>query len=556
MLRSLYSGISGMKANQTKLDVIGNNIANVGTTAFKANRVKFQDLLSQNVSSAMAPMENQGGVNPSQVGIGVQLAGIDTIAKQGNMQPTSRNLDMAIDGEGYFMVGKGPTIFDNKLTVNNASGSHNIDGTSLTDSGLDVMYTRDGAFGLDNDGNLVTANGYRILGYSMIATRGITTAGGNGFTIDAGAENANKGSLDIKFQLGTTESASFNDDGTVLTLTLLNNKDDYTAKDIQNLIKMAANNTGRDYDLSKFIVSANGTDKLDTASMTQTKAALGGENKFTFDIGDENVGKGDLTIKFTTTTGNTASAAFSADGKTLTISLGSGTAASPKTYTAADIQTAIQSQANAANNNTGLDLSKITVTANGTDEIDPSEATDDVKLVSPLKAMNMGTSSLDADGNLHYVDATAELKAEDTSLKTLRIPDTVIMNGEPMRLVSFSVSADGTVSGVLEDGSTTSLGQIAMASFKNPEGLNKLGKNLYSASANSGNATVKTGLNTTGDDNSKGYGDVLQGVLEMSNVDLAEQFTEMIVSSRAFQANGKVISTGDEILQDILNLKR
>jgi flagellar hook protein FlgE len=548
MLRSLYSGISGMKANQTKLDVIGNNISNVGTTAFKANRVKFQDLLSQSVNVAMAPMENQGGVNPSQVGMGVQIAGIDTIAKQGNMQPTSRNLDMAIDGEGYFIVGKGPTVFDNKITVNNTAGNHNIDGNSLTNSGIDAMYTRDGAFGLDNDGNLVTSNGYRVLGYSMISTRGVTSAGGNSFTIDAGAENADKGVLGIEFKLGASESASFNADGTILTLTLSNTKNNYTALDIQNLIKKSTNNV-RDYDLSKFSVIANGTDKIDIDSITKTGAIIGGNNEFTFDIGDENIGKGDLTIKFTTTTGNSVSGQFSNDGKTIILSLGSS-----GTYKASDILTAIKGAS--GTNNTGLDLEEITLTPNGLDKIDPSKATNDIKLISPLKSMYIGTNSIDSDGNIHFVDATTELKAQDTSLKTLRIPDTVIKNGEAMRLISFSVSADGTISGILEDGSATSLGQIAMASFKNPEGLTKLGKNLYSASANSGNATIKTGVNTAGDDNSKGYGDILQGVLEMSNVDLAEQFTEMIVTSRAFQANGKVITTGDEILQDILNLKR
>ncbi len=107
MLRSLYAGISGMKANQVKLDVIGNNIANVGTTAFKSSRVRFQDMVSQSMSQALAPGTNQGGVNPKQVGLGVQVAGIDTMVGQGMMQPTSRNLDVAMDGEGYLMVAKG-----------------------------------------------------------------------------------------------------------------------------------------------------------------------------------------------------------------------------------------------------------------------------------------------------------------------------------------------------------------------------------------------------------------------------------------------------------------
>ncbi|MEG0668602.1 MAG: flagellar hook-basal body complex protein, partial [Clostridium sp.] len=109
---------------------------------------------------------------------------------------------------------------------------------------------------------------------------------------------------------------------------------------------------------------------------------------------------------------------------------------------------------------------------------------------------------------------------------------------------------------VLEDGRVAALGQIAMASFNNAEGLTKLGGNLYGGTVNSGDPVLKAGVGTLGEDNSAGYGDNLQGMLEMSNVDLSEQFTDMIVSTRAFQAAGKMITTGDEILQDIINLKR
>ena len=104
MLRSLYSGISGMKVNQTKLDVIGNNIANVGTTAYKAQRARFSTTLSQTVSSASAPSNNRGGINASQVGLGVQLASIDSVMTGGNLQSTGRNLDVAIDKTGYFIA--------------------------------------------------------------------------------------------------------------------------------------------------------------------------------------------------------------------------------------------------------------------------------------------------------------------------------------------------------------------------------------------------------------------------------------------------------------------
>lgn len=339
MLRSLYSGISGMKVNQTKLDVIGNNIANVGTTAFKTARVRFEDMLSQNVSQALKAGVNQGGLNPRQVGLGVQLSGIDTVVTTGMMQPTSRNLDAAVDGDGYFIVGSGPVPQTNATGVTiDTTNFDSITGTN----GMNLSYSRDGSFTLDSQGNLLTSDGYRVMGYAV-------------------------------------------NDGT-----------------------------------------------------------------------------------------NPDSVAYTAGVPTV-----------------------------------------------------------------------------------NFVDANKPYSINNTtpSLVPLVIPDSVTTSTGTLRIQSFSIGKDGLLSAVLEDGSVSILGQIGMASFKNPAGLTKLGKNLYSASANSGDATIRTGAGAT-KNNSKGYGDVLQGMLEMSNVDLAEQFTDMIVTSRAFQANSKTIQTGDEILQDILNLKR
>ncbi|MCR6513553.1 flagellar hook-basal body complex protein, partial [Clostridium sp. LY3-2] len=173
---------------------------------------------------------------------------------------------------------------------------------------------------------------------------------------------------------------------------------------------------------------------------------------------------------------------------------------------------------------------------------------------------NGGTpvESLTDNGALEFVSGTGTVKSYDGELKTLKIPDKVVMpgTGEELRVKTFSIDKNGLITGTLEDGRVAALGQLAMASFKNPEGLTSLGKNLYSQSVNSGDAIVKSGLGTTGEDNSSGYGDSIQGMLEMSNVDLAEQFTDMITTTRSFQASGKMINTGDEILQDIINLKR
>lgn len=344
MLRSLYSGISGMKVNQTKLDVIGNNLANVSTTAFKGSRVNFSTTISQTLGSASAASDSLGGVNGKQVGLGAQIASIDKIMSQGSMQSTSRSLDVAVDGSGYFMVATGPAL----------TGG-NTDAITIKDNGVEnmpanssVAYTRDGSFVLDNEGNLLTSKGYRVLGFAMETT-------------------------------------------------------------------------------------------------------------------------------------------------------------------------------------------------------DPQQ--------------NTKIDNIEKNGTVLYVESNNDTKAIDDKLVSLKIPDKVTkIDAQGKRtdvaVKSFNISSDGLITGVLETGEITALGQIAMSSFKNEVGLTDIGNNMYEPSGSSGAAIISSGKNSTAGRNSSGYGDILQGYLEMSGVDMAEQFTDMIVATKAFQAAGKTITTGDEILSEIINLKR
>ena len=332
MLRCMYSGISGMKVNQTKLDVIGNNIANVGTTGFKASSARFKDMLYQNAGEATAPTTTKGGTNAKQVGLGAQLSSINKMMGQGNALSTGRSLDFCVDGDGYLIVGKGTSDATITVGTNTAGVTDSITGGTIEDT----LYTRDGNLTLDKDGSLLTSDGYRVMGY------GIT---------------------------GTT------------------------------------------------IVPA------------------------------------------TATAGRTISVGASADGAT----------------------------------------------------------------------------------------------AINTELIPLMIPDKV--GTDPIK--KFVIGKDGLITAVLGTGSRVALGQIALANFKNTEGLTGSGGNLSKASSNSGDAIIKSALGVTGTaDNSGGYGDVVQGALEGSNVDLTEQFTDMITANRSFQAASKMITTGDEILQTITGLIR
>ncbi|WP_285394672.1 flagellar basal body rod protein FlgG [Lysinibacillus sp. fls2-241-R2A-57] len=154
MLRSMYAGISGLKNFQTKLDVIGNNISNVNTIGFKKGRVEFKDLMSQTQGSASRSTATRGGVNPQQIGLGSQLAAIDTIHGNGSLQQTGRGLDLAIQGEGFFMVA-------------DANGAPDPDSGFIDQDGFNnTLFTRNGVFYMDNNGYLVNADGKYMVGIS------------------------------------------------------------------------------------------------------------------------------------------------------------------------------------------------------------------------------------------------------------------------------------------------------------------------------------------------------------------------------------------------------
>ncbi|WP_142414810.1 flagellar hook protein FlgE [Hathewaya massiliensis] len=478
MLRSMYSGISGMKVNQVKLDVLGNNIANSSTTAFKSSRVRFQDMLSQNTISASSPSRNQGGVNPGQVGLGVRVSGIDSIVTQGMMQPTGRNLDVAVDGTGYFIVGTGPLPASNNQGVSLDPRDYTV----RNSNGMSINYTRDGALALDYAGNLLTSDGYRVLGYAVNEQGGY-----------------NKDTLSIDYNKNGT--CSFVDANSEFGLKAGNT---LVPLKITDSIHMNASVVKGDY--------MTYTGSGDKSKIKQTKAADGTVTysipKITLSTEKYN-GKNDLKVELKYELHPTAKAP-----------------AAPAEKWGWNIYI------NGENFNLdkdGLYTDKTTIDlkANGI-------TTEDCTLTVTKPDFN-GTPSNEEIAKYSWA---TDISAE----------------GEK-RVRTFMIEKSGLLKAVLEDGKVGVLGQVAMAAFKNPEGLERMGKNLYSNSANSGEAVVRSGVGAT-ISNEEGFGDCAQGMLEMSNVDLAEQFTDMIVANRAFQASSKMISTGDEILQDIINLKR
>lgn len=408
MMRSMFSAISGLKNHQTFMDVVGNNIANVNTTGFKQSRVTFQDILSQTLRGASGPQGGRAGVNPEQVGLGTLISGIDTIQTQGTLQSTGKATDMAIQGDGYFVMNDGKQNF----------------------------FSRDGAFDVALDGTLASpASGLHVMGWQADPVTGVinTAATPTAISIPIGAGMTGKASTNLTVK-GNLDSGTANAGTVTLSSTVYDSQG--------NAIPITLTATK----------SANNSWSF-TPSTTMPGATVAGGGPVTFNA----AGK--------VATGGTQS---------LTITLTNG--ATVPTLT--------------------LDLAGLT------------------QLSSTPSDLTSSTDGASAGS-----------------------------------LTSFTVGQAGDVTGVYSNGYKQPLGQIALAAFSNPSGLVKAGGNLYSSSPNSGNASI--GVPNTG-----GRGAIATGFLEGSNVDLAQQFTNMIMAERGFQANSKVISTSDEILQDLVNLKR
>ncbi|PZS25853.1 MAG: flagellar hook protein [Pseudonocardiales bacterium] len=392
MLRSLFSGISGLRAHQQMMDVTGNNIANVNTAGFKGSSAVFEDTLSQMLRAAGAPQGGNGGTNPAQVGLGVRMSGITTNFAQGAAQATGRSTDLMIQGDGFFV---------------------------LKEAGQQ-LYTRAGAFSFDTDGRLTAPGGAVVQGWTAVN----------------GVINTNASAADIRLPIGTLLPP-----------------------------KATAN------------VTVGGNLPADTASVNPLVTSIS-----TYDLqGNQRT----LSVSFTKTS-TTSWDVTVTDGVTTSPVQSLTFAASGSTPTPTSI----------AFNGIAVDLSGVTDYA--------------------------GSST---------VAATAQ--------------DGSTVGG----LQAFTLAPDGTLMGVFSNGLKEPLGQIAMASFNNPPGLEKVGQSFYQSTVNSGTAQ----LGTAGQG---GRGMLASGQLEMSNVDLAQEFTNLIIAQRGFQANSKVIVTSDEILQDLVNLKR
>jgi len=525
MMRSLFSGVAGLKTHQTRMDVIGNNIANVNTTAFKSQSMTFQDLLYQTTQNASAANANTGagGINARQIGLGAKTGAISTaITQQGSAQSTNNPFDIMITGDSFFVVS----------------------------NGSDNFFTRDGSFVVDGVGNLVmSSTGYTVQGWQADADGNIIQDRVSALRIMS-AENmvyppeatslgyasgiVDKNDTNVNSTAGKVMSLAFYDDlGYLYNAQFsIHNQDGDNGKFYIKLDRVI--NSSSKEDVTNEIGAAFGleTYNVDTDAQPYTMSpdqlvegykmvndADG--NKIIVKLDDE----GKVPDPPTPETPSESLYDFSEYEGVADLTL------NPATGVLSFTGKKIANQAAALNfdpNNgyftdiNGGDTAKLTFT---------SDAFSDVTIDFTNMTMfnNNGTSTAGV--------VSGDIKGLGTGRRL----------GE---LSGVSVAKDGVITGSYDNGQTKILGQIAVAQFANAAGLEKSGDNLYVSTPNSGEFDgIGIDITSNGD-----Y--MTSGVLEMSNVDLANEFTTMITTQRGFQANSRIITVSDTLLEELTNLKR
>jgi flagellar hook protein FlgE len=502
MLRSMYSGISGMKNFQTKLDVIGNNIANVNTFGYKKGRVTFKDTMSQMIAGPSAAQNGRGGKNGLQVGLGSALGSIDTIDTQASLQTTGRALDLAVSGDGYFIVKQGDQQY----------------------------YTRAGNFYLDNNGTLVNSDGLKVQAYPL--ENGTISNNYGDINVNVNGVLPGVTTKNLKF---TGNLAADSIDGTVY------------AQQIKTIDEKGNPQNSTIYfkklGLNQWGVMINKQPKVSEVS---TFSKVTGSGNATGDIVVTNPGE---------FTGTGGSWSIKKTGTVYEINTGNGyvpvTVSSDNKFTQDGLEFDVSNLTPTDGNG------EWSFTVTGPTAPDYVVNFDANGKVLSTDAQKDGESILIPSGN---VDDTATTNIDESrlvanlnfsNLTQLSDPSTaqILPDGyQEGNLESFSVGQTGEINGVYSNGLIKVLGQLALAKFSNPSGLNRSGGNLFQETINSGTPDINVAGN--------GRGTIAAGSLEMSNVDLSEEFTDMITAQRGFQANTKIITTSDEILQELLNLKR
>lgn len=562
MMRSLYSGVAGLKTHQTRMDVIGNNIANVNTTAYKSSSMTFSELMSQTTQKASGANATTGvgGTNAKQIGLGVKAGAINTaITTQGSAQSTGNPFDIMITGDNFFVV---------------SNGSENF-------------FTRDGSFYVDGAGNLaMTSTGYNVMGWGVDKTTGnikqdtvtalrIMSTANMTYPPEATTQANISGILDendkdVTSANGKTVNLNFFDArgySYTAKFTFKQSGEPNTNVYSMELTKLL-DSTGAEIDISALDFGNRTQQKMETKVTLNTDAYM-------WD------GKVLKTKDGTTEVANLADI-FNQDGSLITPQ---DDAAAQKQQKALDaiakaygyegstdefLNLYITSAADPKQQLTMQDLLGNMMAGKNTDILPADGSTitmegryfegttvvfnkDTAKLESVGgSTTNLGINAAFSQLGGNFSDITIDL-SECTNYDNKGTSTIGATSGDGRRLgdmIGVFIQKDGMIYASYDNGMTKLLGQIATAAFANASGLEKEGDNLYSATLNSGE------FDGIGVDITAGGGYMSTGQLEMSNVDLSSEFTEMITTQRGFQANSRIITVSDTLLEELTNLKR
>ncbi len=595
MMRSLYSGVAGLKTHQTKMDVIGNNVANVNTTAYKSQSVSFSDVMYQTTSHASGAnaTTGSGGVNAMQIGLGVSTGAIATaIATSGSAQTTSNPFDIMVNGDSFFVVS----------------------------DGSDTFFTRDGSFYVDGVGNLcMRSNGYTVMGWQVeestmtikqdtVSSLQIMNADNMTYPPEATSLAYVSGILDkndtnVTSTSGKTVSLGFYDNlGYAYTAKMsihqtevkgeyyvqlddiidsngTSLKDIYNTDNISNIANIGGsinvavadtyNFTDRvsvtykqmKYDPTDTGIAwkdANGADVASAAGAAYGVVASSGNfvdtNGLAYKTKDAAVNATATDAIYTTNIDTVA-----LDGGTpmtlgeLQSAIENGTVKMDDFYAGVD--------PDSVNDYTISETGVMTVTNKAIQGSKLVYNSDDGAFISIgggkevtfdfAEAVNGSSLQNFSDIAIDFSSSTMYNNSGTSTIGATSGDKTGLGTGRKLGEMSgISISNNGMIYASYDNGQTKLLGQIAVANFANASGLMKEGDNLYSATLNSGE------FDGIGEDVTAGGGSFSTGVLEMSNVDLAAEFTEMITTQRGYQANSRIITTSDTMLEELVNLKR
>ncbi len=517
MMRGLYSGVAGLKAHQTKMDVIGNNIANVNTVGFKSSSANFSDTFYQMLSPATGPNAElaTAGVNPKQIGLGSMVASITTnITEQGGPSTTNRALDVAINGEAFLVVRSGTETVFTKSGALNVDPSGNLYCTTNNATVQGWMADENGVIIKDRVKDLVVMSPDKMY-YQPEATTAVTMSG-----------NIDPNDPKLTSAEGVVMTASFYDNlGNSYTIQMsVKQKTDATAgTPVPATYTIEVTDVLDPNGKSIFVNETNGTFSKSDAKIKFADKEIevdGDVNKLT---GEFKLKASAVELQFDTVTGNFShivkGGVGDGDGK----------------YNVLDGTTVRGKKA------IGFSITQLGASPAPTGDKTPFPQYD---------------ATNDNNGIHIFFDSITQYSQGGTSKVSYARGDASVTSGndgagyKAGKMIGLSIDDEGKIWGNYDNGLQKCLAQMAVATFANPSGLELAGNSLFRATLNSGE------FDGVGEEIKAAGGSFTVGALEMSNVDLANEFVNMITTQRGFQANSRIITTSDSMLEELVNLKR